>query len=148
MAEATIKAAPVRDDPYALTPEGILEPPHGWAGSLRFLGPGMIMTASIVGSGELIATTTMGATAGFVLLWLVLFSCAVKVAIQAELARFVISTGTPTLQAFNQVPPIIGPYSWTNWIWMVFAILKMVQVGGIIGGVAQIFNIWVPVFSV
>ena len=38
------------------TPEGIEEPPEGWGQSLRHLGPGLILSASIVGSGELIAT--------------------------------------------------------------------------------------------
>ena len=135
----------VQQDPYVLTPEGIKEPPVGWGAHFKYLGPGMILTASIVGSGELIATTTMGSTAGFALLWMVIFSCAVKVALQVELARFAISTGIPTLGAFNMVPPKIGPYSWINWIWAVFAITKWVQSAGIIGGVAQILQIWFPI---
>ncbi|MHB1004474.1 MAG: Nramp family divalent metal transporter [Chloroflexota bacterium] len=138
----------VRDDPYALTKEGIKDPPSGWGPSLRFLGPGMIMTASIVGSGELIATTTMGATAGFILLWVVLFSCAVKVALQVELARYVVSTGIPTLAGYNLVPPKIGPYSWVCWVWAIFAITKWIQSAGIVGGVAQTFAVWVPIFDI
>ena len=59
-------------DPYTLTADGIKEPPVGWRNSLRYLGPGLILSASIVGSGELIATTTLGAKAGFVLLWMVI----------------------------------------------------------------------------
>ena len=45
--------------------------PRGWAESLRFLGPGLIVIGAIVGSGELIATTLLGAQVGFLLLWLV-----------------------------------------------------------------------------
>lgn len=60
-----------RSDPYTLTTDGIKEPPVGWKASVRYLGPGLILSASIVGSGELIATTALGAEAGFVLLWLV-----------------------------------------------------------------------------
>lgn len=56
------------DDPYHVTAEGILEPPTGWGDSLRHLGPGLILSASIVGSGELIATTALGAQAGFAIL--------------------------------------------------------------------------------
>ena len=74
-------------DPYHLDAAGIREPPTGWRDSLRYLGPGLILSASIVGSGELIATTTAGAQVGFVILWLVLFSCLVKVAVQVEFAR-------------------------------------------------------------
>ena len=61
------------DDAYHLTPEGIKEPPEGWGPSLRYFGPGLILSASIVGSGELIATTTLGAQAGFAILWMVIF---------------------------------------------------------------------------
>ena len=38
---------------------GIKEPPISLSGKLRFLGPGFILSASIVGSGELIATTVL-----------------------------------------------------------------------------------------
>src|SRR3712207_7101229 len=40
------------DDAYHLTPEGIKEPPEGWGPSLRYFGPGLILSASIVGSGR------------------------------------------------------------------------------------------------
>ena len=69
------------EDPYNLTPEGIREPPKGWGPSLRYFGPGLILSASIVGSGELIATTTLGAQVGFAILWMVIFSTLVKVAV-------------------------------------------------------------------
>ena len=73
-----------RADPYTLTADGIKEPPVGWRASMRYFGPGLILSASIVGSGELIATTALGAQAGFVLLWLVIVSTLVKVAVQIE----------------------------------------------------------------
>ena len=57
-----------RTDPYILTAEGIKEPPVGWKSSFKYLGPGLILSASIVGSGELIVTTALGAEVGFALL--------------------------------------------------------------------------------
>src|SRR5680860_639275 len=90
-----------RTDPYILTPEGIKDPPVGWKASFRYLGPGLILSASIVGSGELIVTTALGAQVGFVLLWLVIFSTFVKVAVQIELARWTIITGDPALTGYN-----------------------------------------------
>ena len=56
-----------------------LEPPKGLKGILRYLGPGLIIAASIVGSGELIATTKTGAEAGIDLLWLIILGCVIKV---------------------------------------------------------------------
>ena len=46
------------------------EPPRDFWGILKQLGPGLIVAGSIVGSGELIATTLTGAEAGFWLMWL------------------------------------------------------------------------------
>ena len=105
MSETTGKTGVEQVDPYKLTPEGIKDPPVGWRASFRYLGPGLILSASIVGSGELIATTALGAEAGFVLLWLVIVSTLVKVAVQVELARWTIATGEPALSGYNKVPP-------------------------------------------
>jgi Mn2+/Fe2+ NRAMP family transporter len=145
-AEATTAGAYVvpDDDPYHLTPEGIREPPTGWGESLRHLGPGLILSASIVGSGELIATTTLGATAGFALLWMVIFSTLVKVAVQVELARWTISTGQPALTGYNKVPPKFGPVGWINLLWVLMALSKILQIGGIVGGTAAAFSILMP----
>jgi Mn2+/Fe2+ NRAMP family transporter len=133
------------DDPYHVTAEAIMEPPVGWAHSLRHLGPGLILSASIVGSGELIATTALGAQAGFALLWLVIFSTLVKVAVQIELARWTISTGQPALTGYNKVPPRIGPIGWINVLWVIMALSKILQLGGIVGGVAVAFSILLPI---
>jgi Mn2+/Fe2+ NRAMP family transporter len=64
-----------------------VEPPRGFFAVVRRLGPGLIIAGSIVGSGELIATTKVGAEAGFVLLWLILVGCVIKVFTQVELGR-------------------------------------------------------------
>ncbi|MBN8733343.1 MAG: hypothetical protein J0L64_22605, partial [Acidobacteria bacterium] len=61
-------------DLYALDPRDIEQPPRGFWPILRRIGPGMILAASIVGSGELIATTTLGAEVGYVCLWVILLS--------------------------------------------------------------------------
>lgn len=134
-----------RTDPYTLTADGIKEPPVGWKNSFKYLGPGLILSASIVGSGELIATTALGAQVGFVLLWLVIFSTFVKVAVQVELARWTIATGQPALTGFNKVPPKIGRMGWVNALWILLALTKLLQLGGIIGGVAVAFSILVPI---
>ncbi|MGH3490116.1 MAG: Nramp family divalent metal transporter [Actinopolymorphaceae bacterium] len=131
-------------DPYKLTADGIKEPPSGWRASLSYLGPGLIVSASIVGSGELIATTALGAQAGFALLWMVIISTTVKVALQIELARWTISTGEPALSGFNRVPPRFGRIGWVNVMWVLLALSKVLQLGGIVGGVAVAFSIMLP----
>ena len=80
-------AAPV--DPYARSREAIEAPPVSILAALRRIGPGIVLASSIVGSGEVIATTTLGAQVGFAALWIVLVSCAIKPVVQGELGRYV-----------------------------------------------------------
>jgi Mn2+/Fe2+ NRAMP family transporter len=107
----------------------------------------LIVAGSIVGSGELIATTKTGADAGFVLLWLVILGCVVKVFTQIELGRYTLISGHTTLHALNEVPgPRFGRRgNWLVWYWMVMWLASISQLGGIVGGVGQALAISVPV---
>ena len=49
-----------------------MDAPTHWRGMIKHLGPGLIITACIVGSGELIATPKVGAEYGFSLLWFII----------------------------------------------------------------------------
>ncbi|GAB3466465.1 Nramp family divalent metal transporter [Streptomonospora sediminis] len=149
MSKETPPAAPPPDvaDPYALRAQDVQAPPTTFRGRLRRLGPGLVLSAAVVGSGELIVTTSLGAQAGFVLLWLVVISTGVKVWIQMELARWTILTGKPALEGFSQVGPKIGPVGWINWLWIGMDFAKMLQRGGIIGGVASALSLIWPVFG-
>ncbi|MEZ6078459.1 MAG: hypothetical protein R3C56_23145 [Pirellulaceae bacterium] len=122
------------NDPYALSESSVLEPPTSVWESLKYLGPGFILSASIVGSGELIATTLVGAKAGFVLMWFLIFSCLVKVAVQIEFGKHAISSGETTMASFNLLPgPRLGRANWSVWTWLLLMLVKMLQVGGIVG---------------
>ncbi len=106
-------------DPYTRTRADHLDPPRGIRATLRHLGPGMILAGSVVGSGELIVTTKLGAVAGFALLWFVIFSCLVKVVVQAELARHTIASGQTFLRVFNSLPGPSGTRpAWLTLPWM------------------------------
>ena len=94
----------VPSDPYSYHAADIREPPRSVAGALRRIGPGMLLTASIVGSGELIATTRLGAEVGYVMLWVILLSCLSKTIVQAMWGRYTIATGETGLAALNHVP--------------------------------------------
>lgn len=132
-------------DRYTLRPEDIKEPPRGWRHSLKYFGPGLLLSAGIVGSGELIATTTLGAEAGFALLWFVIISTTIKVAIQVEFARWTIVTGQPALDGLNKIPPRIGGRGWAVYLWLLVFLAKMVQYGGIIGAIALACSALVPI---
>ncbi len=117
------------------------------AGILSRLGPGLIIAGSIVGSGELIATTKTGAEAGFWLLWLILIGCLVKVFTQVEFGRFSIITGRTTMEGLNQVPGPRLRVNWIVWYWLVMFLASLGQLGGIVGGVGQAVSIVQPLTS-
>lgn len=136
-------------DPYVLDPSLVADPPRSLSARLRLLGPGLVLTASIVGSGELIATTTLGAKVGFTALWIILVSCAVKVTLQLQFGRHTIQTGETALTAFNKLPgPAFGGVNWTIWFWLFIQPVKVLQVGGIVGTVAMVLHAVVPAVPV
>lgn len=138
-------AAGNRHDPYDLTPDKIQEPPSGWAGSLRFLGPGMITSAAVVGSGELITATALGAEVGFMLLWLVFVSTFVKVAVQVELARWSISTGMPGIFGYDMVPPRIAGRGWIAYLVVLSFLQFLTSQAGVLGAAGLALAMLVPI---
>lgn len=141
-------AAPPRN-PYVLDPSAVEEPPVRLGATLKRIGPGMVLAASIVGSGELIATTTLGAQAGYTALWVVLLSCVSKPVIQAELGRYTIATGLSGLEALNQLPgPRALRINWLVWAWAAMVGATLLQVGAMYGGVSQVMNLLVPAVPV
>src|SRR6056300_1148426 len=142
---------PAPHDPYLVDASSITPPPVSLRQKLKFLGPGFILSASVVGSGELIATTSLGAKAGFVTLWVILISCVVKIVLQLEFGRQSITRGITAMNLMNELPgPRFGKrnVSWAAWSWLVLWIFKPLQLGGIIGGVAIILNIALPSLSI
>src|SRR5829696_3965564 len=91
-------------DPYQLRPADITDAPRSLGAVFSRVGPGITLAASIVGSGELIATTTLGAQVGYAALWVILLSCVIKPIIQAEWGRYTIASGETGLESFNHIP--------------------------------------------
>jgi manganese transport protein len=133
-----------KEDLYALPPEAIKEPPHTLGSAIRQIGPGLILAASIVGTGELINTTSLGAKAGFSLLWLILLSCVIKVFVQVELGRYAITHGKTTLAAFDTLPgPRVG-VSWLCWLWLFMMLTTQAQIAAMEGTVGQAAHMAFP----
>lgn len=131
-------------DPYKLRPEMVEEPPKSFVEIFKRIGPGLILASSIVGSGELIATTVLGAENGYSLLWLIILSCIIKIVVQNELGRYAIATGETTLEAFNRVPGPRFRVSWVCWMWCFMVLMTLMQVGGMLGGISEIMNRLIP----
>ncbi|MEC8252858.1 MAG: transmembrane Mn(2+) transporter [Planctomycetota bacterium] len=110
----------------------------------RRLGPGLIVAGSIVGSGELIATTKVGAEAGFSLLWLIVIGCVVKVFTQVEFGRSAVCQGRSALRLLDDLPGPRWRGSWAVWLWVAMTLLTLAQQGGIVGGVGQALAMAAP----
>jgi Mn2+/Fe2+ NRAMP family transporter len=134
-------------DPYAMSSSAIQDPPKSLWAALRKIGPGIILAGSIVGSGELVATTSLGANHGFVFLWLILFSCVIKVFVQIELGRYAISSGKPTLGALNELPGPRFRAHWLVWWWFGMLLGTVFQLGAMCGLVGQAINLAFPQVS-
>ncbi len=124
-------------DLYALNHDAIQDPPTTLLKALSQIGPGLILAASIVGTGELINTTALGAKQGFVLLWLILISCVIKVFIQVEMGRYAITQGKTSLAAIDTLPgPRFGT-SWLAWLWLVMMLATNFQIAAMEGLVGE-----------
>ena len=130
----------------------MIQAPKTFIQRLKYVGPSVIVVGSVVGSGELVLTSLLGAAAGFAFLWWVIFSTISKSIVQAEIARYVIVTKKTFLESFSEIP---GPStkigqkksSWAVWILLLGALPALAGGGGIIGSAAEAANILVPFFS-
>ena len=128
-----------------LNPGGPREAPTNLRGMVRYLGPGMIVAAGVVGSGELIATTKAGAQAGISLLWIILLGCVIKVFTQIELGRYAVSTNETTLTAINRIPGPRWRANWIIWLWLIMMGTTYGMMGGIVGAVGQALAMTIPI---
>lgn len=135
-------------DGYTQPDNAIEAAPENWRATLKYLGPSVIISATIVGSGEIILTASLGAAVGYVMLWWVLFSCWSKSILQAELARYIVLSGDTYLRALNRIPGKIpgprGPFSWPLVLGLIGFATGLTGLGGLIGGAGQAVLIFFP----
>lgn len=133
-----------KSDPYTVRDGEAHEPPRNLWTRMKYLGPSVIVAGSVVGSGELILTSSLGAAAGFTLLWWMLVSCWSKSLVQAEIARYVVVSGDTYIRAMNRLPGRIWRVSWPVWIGLIGFIPGVMGLGGILGGAGQSLSLLVP----
>jgi Mn2+/Fe2+ NRAMP family transporter len=119
----------------------VREPPPGILGSWRYLGPGIVLSAAIVGSGELILTTLLGARVGLALMWVILLGCVLKTAVQIEYGRHSILHGVATLEAWSG-PAVPGRrrFDLTLLLSALFFLTIMVGQAGVLGSAAEVLQ--------
>lgn len=137
-------------DRYEVVEEGVKPPPANWVERLKALGPGIIISGSVVGSGELIATANFGAKVGFIALWVIIAWIVLKLFVAMELARYVITTRKTVLEAWGEDVP--GP-AWLRQGWMFWVTLVLVTLvaftalGAILGAQISFMLAMIPALS-
>jgi manganese transport protein len=119
----------------------VREPPTRLRGILAQIGPGLVVTGSVIGSGELINTPKRAAEFGFTLLWVVVLSCVIKWWLQVELGRYCLVNNLTTVQALNTLP---GPrWRKTHLIALLYGVgyvFSMATLGGILTATAGLLK--------
>ena len=128
------------------------EAPKTFLERIKFIGPSVIVTGSVVGSGSIVMTPLLGAAAGFLLLWWLLLSMWSKPIIQAEISRYIVVTKKTFLEAFADMPgfktTIQGKTtSWLVWFMFIGVIPSIAGMGGLAGAVAEAGNTMFPLLS-
>jgi manganese transport protein len=123
--------------------EAIREPPQSYRGMLKYLGPSLAVAAVTVGSGELIATTALGARVGIVVLWFLIISLILKVGIQYQFSKYGLITNKTPHEIFDEIPGTIFGHSWAWWWMAIFWIggVNVVYMGVFFGAGTMLYNI-------
>ena len=139
-------------DEYTQPSGSAEEPPKTWIARLKYLGPSVVISATIVGSGEIILTASLGAAVGYVMFWWVLLSCWCKSILQAELTRYVMLSGDTYVRSLNKVPGKMPGFKGKKFSWAVLLALiafipGLTGMGGLIGGAGLAVNLAFPQFD-
>lgn len=73
-------------------------PPH-W----RAIGPGIVVAATGVGAGDLVATLVAGERYGYTLLWAAIVGCLVKIALAEAVGRWHLASGRTMFEGWSQL---------------------------------------------
>ncbi len=105
-------------------------------GSLSFLklaGPGLVVAATGIGSGDVVAATVGGARYGVLLLWAIAVGAFFKYVLNEGIARWQLATGRTALEGWAEYLP-----AWVKWyfgiyllVWTVFVTSALTNATGL-----------------
>lgn len=85
--------------------------------SWRYIGPGIVVAATGVGAGDLVATLIAGSNFGYTLLWAAVIGCLVKIALAEAAGRWHLSTGSTLFDGWASLG------RWTSWFFVVYVVI-------------------------
>ncbi|MGX2994816.1 Nramp family divalent metal transporter [Streptomyces sp. JNUCC 64] len=123
--------AETTDTPTSVPDESGTPPPRG--SSWRHIGPGIVVAATGVGAGDLVATLIAGSNFGYTLLWAAVVGCLVKISLAEAAGRWHLATGRTLFD---------GWHSLGRWTTVFFAVY--VVVWGFVYGAAAMASSALP----
>ncbi|MEU0224049.1 Nramp family divalent metal transporter [Streptomyces sp. NPDC006284] len=85
--------------------------------SWRYIGPGIVVAATGVGAGDLVATLIAGSNFGYTLLWAAVLGCLVKISLAEACGRWHLATGRTLFDGWA------GLGRWTTWFFGVYTVI-------------------------
>ena len=90
---------------------------------LKLAGPGLVVAATGIGSGDVVSATVGGARYGVVLLWAIAAGAFFKFVLQEGIARWQLATGKTALEGWADHLP-----AWVKWYFVIYLVLWTVAV--------------------
>ncbi|HEX8026843.1 MAG TPA: Nramp family divalent metal transporter [Vicinamibacterales bacterium] len=90
---------------------------------LKLAGPGLVVAATGIGSGDVVSATVGGARYGVVLLWAIAAGAFFKFVLQEGIARWQLATGKTALEGWAEYLP-----AWVKWYFGIYLLIWTVAV--------------------
>ncbi|MET8880513.1 Nramp family divalent metal transporter [Streptomyces rubiginosohelvolus] len=104
--------------------------------SWKYIGPGIVVAATGVGAGDLVATLIAGSKFGYTLMWAAVIGCVVKISLAEAAGRWHLATGRTLFDGWRSLGP---------WTTVYFAIY--VVVWGFIYGATAMSSSALPIVA-
>ncbi|GAA1902614.1 Nramp family divalent metal transporter [Streptomyces durmitorensis] len=85
--------------------------------SWKYIGPGIVVAATGVGAGDLVATLIAGSNFGYTLLWAAVIGCVVKISLAEAAGRWHLATGRTLFDGWASIG------RWTTWFFVVYVVI-------------------------
>ena len=90
---------------------------------LKLAGPGLVVAATGIGSGDVVSATVGGARYGYVLLWAIVAGAFFKFVLSEGIARWQLATGKTALEGWADHLP-----GWVKWFFAIYLVIWTVFV--------------------
>ncbi|MFJ9081158.1 Nramp family divalent metal transporter [Streptomyces sp. NPDC102384] len=90
---------------------------HPRKSSWKYIGPGIVVAATGVGAGDLVATLIAGSNFGYTLLWAAVLGCVVKISLAEAAGRWHLATGRTLFDGWSSLG------KWTTYFFVIYVVI-------------------------